>query len=246
MRAGDWKCKHCSGPVNFAKRTSCYTCGKSKDGDVERDDDGRETKRAKTETVGSVSASAQTASSVTTDEIPEYGLSVDVEMAGPELNRDLLAIGVTFGSKDGTIIKQAAFCSRVPKPEEFHPRTWSEFWVKHQPILERINAAATDNPIQEFNDWVRDLEKQYGPFGRKHKQKVRFNLITDNPGCDIGRINVALMLKVDPKHPGLAEMFDDYASTEDPTEQVKGMTPDQVREANRLVTAPHDHWPGKR
>lgn len=209
---------------------------------VRPDDIEQTTKRAKTET-GSASTGNQAISNAAVDDVPEYGLSLDVEMAGPELNRELLAIGAVFGKKDGTIIKQAAFCSRVPSPLEFNQLTWSEFWVKHQSILMRIDSAATDNPIQEFNNWVLDLEKQYGPFGRKHKQKVRFNLITDNPGCDIGRINVALMLKVDPKHPGLAEMFDDYVSTDDPTEQIKGMHPQQVRDANQFVTAPHDHWP---
>lgn len=237
LRSGDWKCKHCDGPPNFAKRASCYTCGKSKTGEDKEDDRSegadREPKRAKTEAVS--------ASSVI--ETPEYGLSIDVEMAGPEMNRDLLAIGATFGKKDGTIIKQADFCSRVPKPEEFHPRTWNEFWVNHQEILKRIDAAAVAKPIREFDKWLRDLEKEYGPFGRKHKQKVRFSLISDNPGCDIGRINAAFMRLVDPAHPGLADMFDDYVETDDPTEQIKGMNLRQAAEANRTVTALHDHWP---
>lgn len=41
----------------------------------------------------------------------------------------------------------------------------------------------------------------------------------------------------------LAEMFSGYVSTDDPTEQENGLTPEQKARVEAAIKAPHDHWP---
>lgn len=186
-------------------------------------------------------SSAVSASAPEKPKVPFYGLSIDIERKGKHFRHGILAIGSTFGSMDGTIIEQRAFCSHVPPKEEFEPDCWDNFWSKHTPVLERIESEAVDEPILEFYLWLGSLEQRFGPFGRKHKDKVRFVLISDNPGYDIGMINLEFF-KRGIELP-IAEMFDDYVSTDDPTEQMIGLSMEQKIEVSKSVTAPHDHWP---
>ena len=171
----------------------------------------------------------------------KYFLAVDIERVGPDFKYGILAIGACFGTSDGTIIEQRAFCAKVPPAENFDPKCWSEFWSKYPEVLKRINGAATGAPITLFHHWLLELQIRFGPFGRKHKDKVNFKLVSDNPAYDIGMINLEFF-KLGLTR-SMAEMFDDYVPTDDPSEQVRAMTADQKKRVDAFIKAPHDHWP---
>lgn len=235
VREGDWKCDCCSGPLNFSRRSACFTCGADRSSTVDNVEiiDSVETspKRAKT--------SADNDDDIVIPE--EYVLAVDVEMDGPQMDRSLLAIGSTFGKKNGEILHRRAFC-RVPVIEDFDPETWEQFWHQFPDVLERIKKEAIDNHVAEFRVWVLSLEKIYGPFGRKHNDKVKFKLLSDNPSYDYLRVANGFR-DLNPKNKPMAEMFSDYVKTEDPTEQMKGMTLAQQAEVMKQVKTTTTHWP---
>ena len=179
--------------------------------------------------------------STTAPPVKRYYLAVDIERSGPEFTRGILAIGACFGTSDGTILLQRAFCAKVPTPEAFEKRCWVEFWVKFPAVLARIDAESVDDPIGDFRTWALALQSKYGPFGRRFKATTEFRLVSDNPAYDIGMMNLEFF-----KHGfthSLAEMFDDYVPTDDPSERVRGLTAEQRARVEALCTAPHDHWP---
>ena len=210
------------------------------------------------------------------EKVPELYLTVDIERKGKQFHHGIMAIGACLGDAEGTILEQKAFCSKVPPKDEFEKRTWDEFWSKHPDVLARIDAAAVPDALSEFQIWLFGIEKKYGPFGRKHRDKVKFRLVSDNPAYDIGHINLELFkteieeavgavidaVREDPElsedkldklietgvskigtGSTMAEMFDDYVPTDDPSEQIAHMTPLQQQLVEKHVTAPHDHWP---
>jgi len=260
-RPGDWNCARCT-YMNFAKNTACKMCESPNGGESP-------TKRARLEasTIGDADeadandvgveddenltllaplppASSAFVPLVTTPAAPpvkRYYLAVDIERSGPEFMRGILAIGACFGTSDGTILLQRAFCAKVPPPEAFEKRCWAEFWVKFPAVLARIDAESVDDPIGDFRTWALALQSKYGPFGRRFKATTEFRLVSDNPAYDIGMMNLEFF-----KHGfthSLAEMFDDYVPTDDPSERVRGLTAEQRARVEALCTAPHDHWP---
>jgi hypothetical protein len=171
----------------------------------------------------------------------KYFLAVDIERTGPDFNHGILAIGVCFGKWNGEIIEQRAFCSPVPPSEKFDKKCFDEFWSKHPAVLERINKESSEEMIPKFHAWLVSLESKYGPFGRKFRESVVFKLVSDNPAYDIGMINLEFF-----KHGfsrSMAEMFSDYVPTDDPSEQVRGLTSGEKVSVYAAVTAEHDHWP---
>lgn len=172
------------------------------------------------------------------DSPKEYFLAVDIESCG---KGDILAIGATFGKKDGTVIESRAFCSKVPTTADgYDKRTWEDFWIKHPDILARIDAEAIEDHIGVFHDWLLGLEKVYGPFGRRHRDTVHLRLVTDNSAFDIGEIDTYFKPRFG--H-GLKHMFDDYVPDDNPTEQERFLLPGEQLLVESLVTAVHDHYP---
>lgn len=223
MKPGDWICTTCSNH-NFARRNVCKQCDAKREGST----------TIKKEMI-------KTTPQQEKSKVPELYLAVDIERIGAGFEYGVLAIGVCFGKSDGTIIEQRAFCDKVPAREMFEERTWNEFWCKFPEILAKINENAIPNHIVAFRDYLVELEKKYGPFGRKHKDKVVFKLLSDNPAYDIGLINLEFY-KNKIKFP-MAEMFDDYVSTNDPSQQIRMMTSGQKKKVEKYITVSHDHWP---
>jgi hypothetical protein len=274
---GDWECLLCAAH-NFRSRATCYNCEATKSPYP------AEPKAVDTEVEDfppkSIVEKAEASSTSSGKKVRELLLAVDIERKGKHFHHGILAIGACFGDSDGNILEQRAFCSKVPPKDEFEKRTWDEFWSKYPEVLSRIDAAAVPDAIGAFKTWVLELEKKHGPFGRKHKDKVKFKLVSDNPAYDIGMINLELFkteiaavvreileddfvgcggqhwdnwedLGPDPLHKlrtigkgsALAEIFDDYVPTDDPSEQICHMTPAQKQLVEGHVTAVHDHWP---
>lgn len=233
FKPGDWFCAECE-THNFARRNACYLCGQQKKAeDAAKSIAIQEKKFA--EAAAGVSQPVNAA--------PEIYCSIDIERIGPDFGYGILAIGVCVGWSDGTIIEQRAFCTQVPEKEGFEQVCWESFWCKHPDILVRIHQNAMANHVSAFHAWMLDLEKRHGPFGRKHAESggVKFKLVTDNPGYDIGLINLEFF-KLGHKRP-VSEMFDDYVPTSDPSEQSRGLTPLQKKIMNSFMVTPHDHWP---
>ena len=221
-RPGDWQCAACSNN-NFARRTECHQCG-----------------------VARVVEKQEAAAAVVDPQSSEqkcYYLSIDIERVGADFHYGVLAVGAVFGTTDGTVLAQADFCSTVPPPEQFEPDCWQRFWSQHPAILERINANATEDHIGKFHTWLLDLEKRYGPFGRKHAEAggAKLKLVSDNPGYEWGMLSHEFF-KLG-KRKWIGEMFDDYVPTEDPTQQMRGLTPAQKAVVRAAEETPHDHWP---
>ena len=70
---------------------------------------------------------------------------------------------------------------------------------------------------------------------------VNFKYVSNNPGYDLSKINVEFS-KRGYEYP-LQEMFLDYVSVSDPTEQIRQMCAAQRQDIFETVTAVHDHWP---
>lgn len=168
-------------------------------------------------------------------------LAIDIERQGGDFDYGILAIGVCFGEEDGTILKTAMFAKPVPGVEEFDKKCWDDFWSKNQDVLVEIGKHGTDNHIQKFREWLAALEIEYGPFGRKHQDSVKLKLASDNPAYDLGHIMVEFNKIGIPR--GVAECFDDYVPTDDPSEQERGLTKAERAEAHSFVTAKHTHNP---
>jgi hypothetical protein len=168
----------------------------------------------------------------------EYFLAIDIESCG---KGDILAIGATFGKKDGTVIESRAFCSKPPStPAGYDKHTWEEFWINHPQILARIDAEAIEDHIGVFHDWLLGLEKIYGPFGRRHREEVHLRLITDNAAYDLGEIDTHFKPRFG--H-GIKHMFDDYVPDDNPTEQERFLLPKERELVESMITAVHDHYP---
>jgi len=228
FKSGDWNCQLCNNH-NFARREVCKKCNANKNGQ---------------KILENTTVNLPIVPIVVKDKdlVPEYYLSIDIERIGPDFKYGILAIGICFGKSDGTIIEQRAFCDKVPTKDRFDQRTWNEFWSKFPEILSRIDKEAISDHIKVFNDYLIELEKKYGPFGRKNKDKVVFKLLSDNPGYDMGMINLEFY-KSHFLSKSIAEMFNDYVSTDDPTQIMRGMNKEQRKEVEKYITAPHDHWP---
>jgi len=167
-------------------------------------------------------------------------LSVDIECEGKEHERGILAIGMVLGTGDGRVLATRAFCGRA-SPFGIDERTWKEFWIKYQHVLERIASEAVDDHIGAMYNWLVSLEKLFGPFGRSNKHNVDLHIVSDNPAYDIGRINLELYKRG--YRTSLAEMFKDYVPTDDPTEQIRGLTADRRAQVKTWIKTPHTHWP---
>ena len=170
-----------------------------------------------------------------------YILAVDLERTGPSFRYGVWAIGACFGTDDGTILETVIGSKAAMDERDYDPKTWDEFWSKLPDIRNRINSFAVDNHMRLFHQWLEALETRYGPFGRKHTSKVKLSLASDNPGYDFGHLMVEFR-KHGYEH-GVAEMFDDYVSTDDPSEQENGLMPDERKEAVKMITAGHTHDP---
>jgi len=170
-----------------------------------------------------------------------YILAVDIERTGPAFRYGVWSIGACFGTDDGTILETFISSKTAVDEKDYDPETWTEFWSKLPVIRERVNSFAVEDHIREFHVWLEALETRYGPFGRKHTSKVKLSLASDNPGYDFGHLMVEFH-----KHGyerGVAEMFSDYVSTDDPSEQENGLIPDEREEAKKFITAGHTHDP---
>ena len=241
FKPGDWRCSSC-GYHNFRSRDTCKHCAYTKEGSpplvitgpaVQQDDNVRAVDRALVSTPSTSLGSG----------LPprrDYLCAIDIERAGPHFHHGIMAIGVCFGHANGKVLEQQVFCWAVPPEEEFDPDTWT-WWQQFPDVLARIDRERISHPLDEFQQFMVDLERKYGPFGRKHNDTTRFELVSDNPAYDIGHINLQLHLAgfVYP----LAEMFDDYVSTSDPTEQITLASPALRKKLQDAMKTPHTHWP---
>lgn len=152
----------------------------------------------------------------------------------------MMMIGLCFGTTDGTILLQRAFCWKR-SAYAFDTETYDEFWCKHPAVLDRIEAeASSDTPLLDFVTCMRDLEAKYGPFGRKHEAAVKVKIGGDALGFDWGHISIEMYKAGFMRH--AQEMFSDYVPSFDPTDQMRGMTVAEKARVMTDVTAPHDHW----
>jgi hypothetical protein len=176
-----------------------------------------------------------------TTEPVEYVCAIDIERIGKEFDYGVLAVGVCFGTADGRMLHKWAFCGRVPDKEKFEKRCWDEFWVNYPEQLKLIDESATENHISALHARFLWLQKQYGPFGRKHRKTVSFRWCSDNGPYDFGMVNLEFSKLGLPTT--CAEMFDDYVPTDDPTEQEAKLTQKQQALIALCITVPHDHCP---
>ena len=172
----------------------------------------------------------------------EYYLTVDIERVGPGFKHGILAIGVCFGDTKGNVLVCRAFCGHVPPIEDFDRECYNDFWINYPDVLKRINNEATYNPIARFHEFLVSLEHQYGPFGRAHRDRVHMKLVSDNPAYDIGMINLEFFKNGYPLP--MAEMWNGgYVPTDDPSEQIRGLTAEQKAQVEKFITATHSHFP---
>jgi hypothetical protein len=172
---------------------------------------------------------------------PEYFLAFDIERTGSAKKYGVLAVGTCFGTKGGDIIETRAFCGKVPPPEGFDPST-REFWSKFPEVLERIDAEAVEDHMEDLHAYLLDLETRFGPFGKGCDAKLR--LVTDNPGYDSHWISTMFYELFGDKAKAIAEMFHAYVPTDDPSEQHRFLLPSERAYVDACAAkAPHGHWP---
>lgn len=173
-----------------------------------------------------------------TNELSHVYVSIDIETISPDYSVPIAAVGLVVGDEKGNVLDRRAFCHKYNEAQM--DSETKKFWDQFPYVLERIRAEAVADPMAELHTYLVNLEKKYGPFGRKHKDRVEFKWLCDNPGFDISRINSEFK---DRGWRPLAEMFDDYVSTDDPSEQMRGLTPMQKNRVDSYVKTPHTHWP---
>jgi hypothetical protein len=184
------------------------------------------------------------AAAVAPEERKEYWLALDLERLGPEYAYGVLAIGVCFGTPDGTVLDARAFCGRVPEQSGFDAYCWSSFWSKFPDVLARIDSEAQDDHVLACYRWLCELEAKYGPFGRRHAAQRKLVLLSDNPAYDFGVLGAEIAhLRGRAVARPISEMFDDYVPTDDPGEQLTFASAEQRERVFSYVTAPHDHYP---
>jgi len=171
----------------------------------------------------------------------QYILAIDIERTGAAFKHGVWAIGACFGTDDGVVIQNQIFAKKAIDEVDYDDKTWAEFWKNMPGIRENINALAIPDHIRAFHDWLVMIERTYGPFGRRHQKTVKFRLASDNPAYDFGHIMVAFHEHGYDR--GVAEMFDDYVPTDDPTEQEAGLTEEERKEAHGFARVAHTHDP---
>lgn len=173
----------------------------------------------------------------------KYILAVDIERTGADFKYGVWAIGACFGTEDGTVLSTMQCAKRVQDEVDYDAKTWSEFWSKLPEVRARINTYAQPqfDHIVMFRDWLQVLQATYGPFGRKHQAVTKLSLASDNPAYDFGHIMLAFKERGFER--GVAEMFDDYVPTDDPSEQEAALSPTERDEARSRITAQHTHEP---
>lgn len=170
-----------------------------------------------------------------------YILAVDIERTGKAFDYGVWAVGACFGTDDGQVLEVAQYARHMKDEVDYDPETWSDFWIKFPEIRRKINSLAVTDPIGEFHGWLVQLQDKYGPFGRKFNKRAKLTLASDNPAYDFGHLMVEFSKKGFTR--GIAEMFTDYVSTEDPSEQESALLPDERVEVQASLTAPHSHEP---
>jgi hypothetical protein len=170
-----------------------------------------------------------------------YILAVDIERTGKAFKYGVWAVGACFGTDDGQVLEVAQYACHKEDVVDYDPETWSDFWVKFPEIRRKINSFAVKDPIGEFHNWLVQLQEKYGPFGRKYNKRAKLTLASDNPAYDFGHLMVEFAKKGFER--GIAEMFDDYVSTEDPSEQDNALLPDERVEVQASLAVPHSHEP---
>ncbi len=169
-----------------------------------------------------------------------YFLSVDIERSGPQLDKNcMLMIGICFGTADGKIILTYPFCWMI-ESVEFDPITMAEFWSKHPAILEDIKREGKYSPMADFIECLKELEHNYGPFGREFEKEVVLRFISDEGGYDFGHISIEMFKHGVKRH--LQEFFSDFVPSVNPTERLKTLSATDKATVMAQVTAPHDHW----
>jgi hypothetical protein len=173
----------------------------------------------------------------------KYLLSMDCERKGKQSKHGVWAVGVVFGLQNGTVLESRAFCSKA-EPSDFDPETL-EWALKAMPeAMARINNEAISNHMRALFDYLMDLQTRYGPFGRKHKDTVHLRFCSDNPAYDMHWISTEFHKMFGDESTTVAEMFDDYCPTDDPTEQERFLLPEERRYVEDCVKrVPHDHYP---
>lgn len=191
----------------------------------------------------------------------KFFLAIDTEQIGKNFKYPIIAIGAVFGDDEGNIIRTGIFCSKVPdammqavakgeklkddapelQGDTFEQACFNDFWLNHKEILVKINDAADGDCVTKFRDWLLKLEQDFGKFGRKFKKTVDFKLVSNNPGYDISKINCEFFRRGF-EFP-VQEMFSDYVSVSDPSQQIQHIETAQRVDLLEYVTAQHDHWP---
>ena len=180
---------------------------------------------------------------MTAEPEPEiYYCSIDIEKSQSVQGVGIIAVGLVLTNGAGVVLEEKCF-STAGATWLFDWRTML-FWADHPAILERIDENSRDSPLtaEALDQWLRDINVKYGPFGRQHSRKRQFRWICDNPAYDIGQVNL-LLSRTFPESKPLAEYFDDYVPTSDPTEQYEGLLKAEKDIVDEQLVTPHSHYP---
>lgn len=177
-----------------------------------------------------------------TTEPETYYCSIDIEKSQSVQGVGIIAVGLVLTNGAGVVLAEKCF-STAGATWLFDWRTM-QFWAQHPAILERIDENSRESPLTAANlhEWLMEINKTYGPFGRQHAGKRKFRWICDNPAYDIGQVNL-LLSSAFPNSKPLAEYFDDYVPTSDPTEQYEGLLAAEKRIVDEQLITPHSHYP---
>lgn len=118
-------------------------------------------------------------------------MSVDIERSGVLFNNDTIGIGVAVVNEDGTLVESKLWKNYHGKAHtNFEQRSWNEFWINKQDILEKLRY---DGPLNKEDNQKRIIE-EFHQFRNKYEKlakdnNAKFVFCSDNPSFDIAFIN---------------------------------------------------------
>jgi len=135
----------------------------------------------------------------TTTQKNEIVLAFDIERSGPRLEHDTIAIGACVLDWTFKELDRLCLLGYFPKPDacgqqtEFDPKTWEEFWSKHQDTLTALTYTGTKTKKAREEEIVEQVQA----FRRKwelnaEKNNLKLEVCTDNNVFDGGFINCLL------------------------------------------------------
>ena len=160
-------------------------------------------------------------------------LAIDLEVFGPRICDEVVAVGVCLGDHVGNVIEKKTWC--VKTDTAIHPAA-KPFWDHNKNVLDGIrkHAQNVEDVWPAIATWLDKKREEYSDL----------IIVSDNPGFDIYRFNVAIERFAD--RPGIQYTKDcDYCFTVDPSERLAAL-PIVVREdiantVDRIANV--THWP---